>query len=75
MAAYSISGGAVDTRPMNLRLEEGRFEAGYINSTMEQEVTINDRGKDVDEFYTVQGQRRTGICVRNHGVEERRLTD
>ena len=36
---------------------------------------MNDRGKDVDEFYTVQGQRRTGICVRDRGVEERRLTD
>ena len=32
-----------------------------------------DRGKDMDEFYTVQGQRRTGICVRNRGVEETRL--
>ena len=40
-----------------------------------QEATMNDRGKDVDEFYTVQGQRRTGICVRDRGVEERRLTD
>jgi len=34
---------------------------------------MNDRGKDVDEFYTVQGQSRTRICVWNRGVEETRL--
>ena len=34
---------------------------------------MNDRGKDVDEFYTVQGQRRTGICALNRRVEETRL--
>src|SRR5437762_4961280 len=61
-AAYSISGGAVDTQTHELEARGGQVEAGYINSTTEQKATMNDRGKNVDEFYTVQGQRRTGIC-------------
>jgi len=36
------------------------------------------RGKDVDEFYTVQRQRQTGICIRDRGIasqdEETRRT-
>src|SRR5437762_13902865 len=49
-AAYSISGGAVDTETHGLEGRGGQLEAGNINLTMEQEATETDRGKDVDAF-------------------------